>query len=163
LLELHELIVERVERDDPLALLDFFSIPRAERGTAAPHPTVGRPADLPPSKPKPFRIEKRKGGFAILPSRPIDGFAYPLMFRVRCAYDVLSGNPFKRFSDLDFDLFKAHRGESRAGSALSIITTNADCWQTEPNQLDIKANGPNFKVEVVGFDPNRDIVIEAQS
>jgi hypothetical protein len=161
--ELHELITERIERDDPLALIDFFSVPKSDRGVTAPRPTGGRPTDLPPARPKPFRIQKRKGGFAILPETTVDGYQFPLIIRVRCAYDVLSGNPFKRFSDLDFDLFKAHQGDKRLSGSLSIIKTNADCWPSEPNQLDVRAHNSNFLVEVVGFDRNRDLVIEAQS
>jgi hypothetical protein len=93
--ELHELITERLERDDHDAFLDFFSVPKSDRGVPAPRPTSGRPPDLPPSRPKPFRIQKRKGGFAILPVGEIDEYQFPLSIRVRCAYDVLSGNPFK--------------------------------------------------------------------
>lgn len=159
--ELHELITERQERDDPLALIDFFSIPKADRGQVA-RPTVGRPHDLPPSKPKPFRIQKRKGGFAILPEVGMNGVQFPLTIQIRCAYDVLSGNPFKRFSDLDFDLFKAYQGDKRMAGQISIIKKNADCWPTEPNLLDVRVNNLDFSVEVVGFDKNRDIVIEAQ-
>lgn len=161
--ELHEVITERLERDDPLALIDFFSIPKAERGEAGPRPTGGRPTNLPPPTPKPFRIQKRKGGFAILPETGLDGYQFPLTIRVRCAYDVLSGNPFRRFSELDFDFFKAHQGEARLNGALSIIKKNADCWPNEPNLLDVRAYKPDFNIEVVGFDKNRDLVIEAQS
>jgi hypothetical protein len=161
--ELHQLITERIERDDSLALIDFFSIPKSDQGGTAPKPTGGRPRDLPPARPKPFRIQKRKGGFAILPESAIDGYQFPLTIRVRCAYDVLSGNPFKRFSDLDFDLFKAHQGAERLPGSLSILKTNADCWPSEPNLLDVRAYNSNFLVEVVGFDRNRDLVIEAQS
>jgi len=161
--ELHELITEKQERDDPLALIDFFSIPKADRDRVAPRTTVGRPADLPPSKPKPFRILKRKGGFAILPEPEMDGVQFPLAIQVRCAYDILTGNPFKRFSEIDFDLFKAHRGNKRINGTISIVERNANCWPIEPNLIDIRANAPNFIVEVVGFDKNRDLVIEAQS
>lgn len=160
--ELHELITERQERDDPLALIDFFSIPKADRGPSTPHPSVGRPPELPPSNPKPFRIQKRKGGFAILPETGANGIQLPLRIQVRCAYDVLSGNPYKRFSDLDFDLFKAHQGSKRMADTISIIKKNADCWPAEPNMLEIRVNNLDFSVEVVGFDKNRDLVVEAQ-
>ena len=163
LTELHEVITERLERDDPLAFLDFFSIPKSDRGQFTANPTAGRPTNLPPSTPKPFRIQKRKGGLAILPEANIEASRFPLTIRVRCAYDVLSGNPFKRFSDLDFDLFKAQQGKTRINGAISIAKTNADCWPNQPNELDVRAHGPDFSVEVVGFDKNRDLVIEAQS
>lgn len=94
---------------------------------------------------------------------------FPLSIRIRCAYDVLSGNPFKRYSELDFSLFKAVQEDARAPlsfepkGSLAIRKRDADCWPVEPNEMDIKARTNSFSVEVVGFDPNRDLVIEAQS
>jgi hypothetical protein len=63
---------------------------------------------------------------------------------------------------LDFDLFKAHQGDKRMADTISIIKKNADCWPAEPNMLDIRVNSLDFSVEVVGFDKNRDLVVEAQ-
>lgn len=45
--ELYALVAERIERDDPLAFLEFFSIPKSERAGET-RPTTGRPKDLPP-------------------------------------------------------------------------------------------------------------------
>lgn len=161
--EFHALISERVERDDRLAFLDFFSVPKAERSSGRRRQPLGRPPPLPPAKPKPFRIDKRKGGFAILPAAPAEPGGFPLTIHVTCAYDVLSGNPFKRFSEFDFDLFKAQRGTPRSDGFLSIVLRNAHCWPTQPNKADVRADGPDFMVEIVGFDRNRDLVIEAEA
>jgi hypothetical protein len=152
--ELHELVSDKIERDDPLALLDFFSIAKPDRGDPAHKPSVGRPVNLPPAKPKAFRIHKRSGGFAIVPGPGIDAVEFPLTIRVRCAYDVLTGNPFKRFSDLDFNFFVG---------GLQISTKSANCWPNEPNEIDVRAEKPDFSVEVSGFDRNRDLIIEAQA
>ncbi|MGH7783561.1 MAG: hypothetical protein ACREO5_06955, partial [Candidatus Binatia bacterium] len=152
--ELHELVADKIERDDPLALIDFFSIPRSDRGTPIPNRSVGRPSGLPASKPKAFRILKRSGGFAILPGPSIETFEFPLKIRVRCAYDVLTGNPFKRFSELDFNFL---------GAGLAISKQGAHCWPNEPNEIDVQADKPEFSVEIFGFDPNRDLIIEAQA
>jgi hypothetical protein len=46
---------------------------------------------------------------------------------------------------------------------LQIRKENADCWPTLGNELDVIARKPDFKIEVSGFDPNRDLIIEAQS
>jgi hypothetical protein len=40
---------------------------------------------------------------------------------------------------------------------------NADCRPTQGNEMDVIARGPEFKIEVSGFDPNRDLIVEAQS
>lgn len=151
--ELYQLVAERIERDDPLALVDFFSIPKSDRAGTT-RPVVGRPEDLPPSAPKPFRIEKRAGGFAILPNGELRPEQFPMELRIRCAYDVLAGNPYSRYSEYDFSFF---------GPPIDIARNNADCWPNQGNELDVLARGPEFKVEVLGFDPNRDLIIEAQS
>jgi hypothetical protein len=152
--ELHSVVADRIEREDPTALLDFFSIPqqrpkeRAQKNTAEPSP------DLPPPRPRPFRIQRKAGGFTLLPDPKVPPESFPLKIKLRCAYDVLNGNPFRRFSDDDFTFFK---------SQLKIDRHNADCWPTNSNELDIVARSADFKVEVIGFDVNRDLVVEAQS
>ncbi len=151
--ELYALVAERVERDDPLALLEFFSIPKGKDSGATP-PTTGRPVDLPPAAPKPFRIEKRVGGFGILPDANTKPNQFPMQLHVRCAYDVLSGNPYKRYSEYDFSLYR---------HPIQISKVNADCWQTTDNEMDVVAHKADFKVEVSGFDANRDLIVEAQS
>ena len=51
--ELYALVAERVERDDPLALLEFFSIPKSKDAGATP-PTTGRPLTYRPPHPSYF-------------------------------------------------------------------------------------------------------------
>jgi hypothetical protein len=66
--------------------------------------------------------------------------------------DVLNGNPFRRFSDDDFSFYK---------NSLRIQKTNADCWPTDPNEIDVEARSSDFKIDILGFDPNRDLIVEA--
>lgn len=148
--ELYALVAERIERDDPLAFLDFFSIPKSERAGET-RPVIGKLEQLPPPTPKPFRIEKRAGGFAILPNAHVTADQFPMELHLRCAYDVLSGNPYKRYSEFDFSFYRA---------MFDIKKENADCWPARGNELDIVARGPDFRVEISGFDPNRDLIIE---
>jgi len=153
LTELYAMVAERIERDDPLALLGFFSIPKSEqRGDT--RPTTGRPDNLPAPTPKPFRIEKRVGGFAVLPNGGVRPDQFPMQLQIRCAYDVLSGNPYKRYSEYDFSFYR---------HPLQIAKENADCWPTKGNELDVVARKTDFKIEASGFDPNRDLIIEAQN
>jgi len=151
--EVHAVVADRIERDDPLALLDFFSIPKQRPKERAQKGETERIKDFPTPRPKPFRIERRSGGFTLLPNPKMQPDGFPLKIHVRCAYDVLNGNPFRRFSDDDFSFFK---------NRLKIEKHNADCWPTDPNQVDIEARSPDFKIEVTGFDVNRDLVVEAQ-
>lgn len=131
--ELYALVAERIERDDPLAFLEFFSIPKSERAGET-RPTTGRPKDLPPSTPKPFRIEKRKGGFAILSNGSTKPDQFPMQLRVRCAYDILSGNPYKRYSEYDFSFYR---------HGLQVVKENADWWPTQGNEADVVAGRPD--------------------
>ncbi len=61
--------------------------------------------------------------------------------------------PFRRFSDDDFNFFK---------EGLRIEKYYGDRWPTDPNQVDIEARSSDFRIEVTGFDVNRDLVVEAQ-
>jgi hypothetical protein len=152
--EIFALVADRIDRDDPMALVDFFSIPKPQPTRGSNKGSSFRPKDLPPPRPKPFRIERRAGGFSIVPNAEMTPEIFPLKIHLRCAYDVLNGNPFRRFSDDDFSFYK---------EGLKIQKTNADCWPTDPNEIDVEARSSEFKVDVVGFDPNRDLIVEAQS
>ncbi len=150
--DLYALIAEKVERNDPLALLEFFSIPKSEHAGAR-SPIAGGPEELPSPAPKLFRIDKRLGGFAILPDRGAAPDQFPMKLHVRCAYDVLSGNPYKRYSVHDFSLYRT----------VEITKENADCWPTTDNEMDVVMRGPESRVDVCGFDRHRDLIIEAHS
>jgi hypothetical protein len=36
---------------------------------------------------------------------------------------------------------------------------SADCWPTDFNEFDLAANKAEFRVDVVGFDQHRDIIV----
>jgi hypothetical protein len=141
--ELHRVVFERVDRENTDALIDFFSIPKPSRAGAGATVAPGRPPDLPQSPPRPFRIERKAGGFSILSSREAAPDRPHLKLRVRCAYDVLSGNPFRRYSEHDFSFFSPE---------IKFEKVNADCWPTDFNELDLAARRSEFRVDVVGFD-----------
>ena len=99
-------------------------------------PTTGRPVDLPPAAPKPFRIEKRVS-FLVFCRMPIlKPNQFPMQLHVRCAYDVLSGNPYGRYSEYDFSLYR---------HPIQISKVNADCWQTTDNEMDVVAHKATSK------------------
>ncbi|MGE0750786.1 MAG: hypothetical protein AB7K64_09385 [Variibacter sp.] len=151
--EVHALVADRIERDDPLALLDFFSIPKSKEAGRDRKGTTPGIIEFPAARPKPFRIMRRDGGFTVLPNPKVALEGFPLNIHLRCAYDVLNGNPFRRFTDDDFSFYR---------SGLKIEKQNADFWPTDANEADIRATSPDFKIDVIGFDGNRDLVVEAQ-
>jgi hypothetical protein len=152
--ELHAVVFDRLDREDADALVDFFSIPKPTRAGQAPTVTPGRPPDLPETPARPFRIERRAGGFSILSNPAAAPAELPLKLHIRCAYDVLSGNPFRRCSEYDFSFLSAD---------LQFEKLNADCWPTDFNEFDLSARKAEFRVDVTGFDQHRDIIVVAEA
>jgi hypothetical protein len=148
--ELHAVVFERLDREDVDALVDFFSIPKPTRDSRGSTDTPGKPDDLPAARSLPFRIERKGGGFSIVSNPAMPPEALPLNLHIRCAYDVLSGNPFRRYSEYDFSFFTLD---------IQFEKVNADCWPTDFNEFDLVARRPEFRVDVVGFDQNRDIIV----
>jgi len=148
--ELHAVVFDRLDQEDADALLDFFSIPKPTRGDKGATDSAGKPKDLPEPRPLPFRIERKAGGFSIVSHSAIAPATPPLKLHIHCAYDVLSGNPFRRYSEYDFSFFS---------SDIQVEKVNADCWPTDFNEFDLVARKAEFRVDVVGFDQHRDIIV----
>jgi hypothetical protein len=153
--ELHAVVFDRIDREDKDALVDFFAIPKATQGGKG-QTIPGRPdGELPEPRVRPFRIERKAGGFSIVSTPGAEPQTSPLKLHVCCAYDVLTGNPFTRYSEYDFSLFSTD---------LTLEKLNADCWPTDHNEFDLEARKPEFRVDITGFDQHRDIIVivEAQ-
>ena len=71
---------------------------------------------------------------------------------MRAAYDLPTGNPFKKFSRYDFD-FRV--------PDVRIRNAGATYLATEPNALEVNVSAVDFLLEVTGFDVNRDLVVGA--
>jgi hypothetical protein len=56
--EIHALVADRIDRDDPMALVDFFSIPRPQPTRASNKGSSFRPKDLPPPRFQSFPVSK---------------------------------------------------------------------------------------------------------
>jgi hypothetical protein len=148
--ELHAVVFDRLDQEDADALLDFFSIPKPTRGNKGATNSPGKPNNLPEPRPLPFRIERKAGGFSIVSHSAVAPETLPLKLHIRCAYDVLSGNPFRRYSEYDFSFFSPD---------IQFEKVNADCWPTDFNEFDLAARKADFRVDVVGFDQHRDIIV----
>ena len=135
------------------ALLDFFSIEDMEAGKKRKKAAVKpRVPEIPAAK-KAYRIAARKGGFAIRPGGGLSPEELPVIVKVRVAYDVLSGNPLKRYDPLDFRLDQA---------PITIEPKGAEIATPAPNSLEIEITDVNFSVDVNGFDVNRDLLVDAR-
>lgn len=154
--QLYNEIVASLEQNDPNALIDFFSAEtdKGSRGTRPKGPVVRPPNPNPPEpKEKAYRLVRLKGGFVVRGSKALGPEHYPMLIRVRAAYDVLRGNPFSKHDPLDFDF--AQKDDPK------VIASEASTTAQGPNVLLIKANTRDFEVTVSGFDVRRDLIIDA--
>ena len=70
------------------------------------------------------------------------------------AYDTVAGNPFKKYNKLDFDFAKRNNVK---------IEDKSDCVQVleaRDNRFEVEVTGPEFDVEITGFDPHRDLKVK---
>lgn len=98
-----------------------------------------------PSDPR-FTIWPLSSGFGISakPHSP----RLPDRIRIEVAYEVVRGNPFKKYSLFDFQLNEA---------PINIETDRAIPMQIEGNKLIIKVEKSDFLIKITGFDINRDL------
>lgn len=153
LFQIFDKSVQQIHED---ALIDYFAIADptgiAKKGKNKPKETVKPPIPNIPKKKKLYRIDSRHGGFSIK-ANSIDGEWDPFELRVRIAYDLLKGDPFAKFDRRDFDLAKEH---------LKITLKGAELIERMSNEFRISASDKNFQVDVMGFDPNRDLIVDAR-
>ena len=135
------------------ALLDFFSIEDMESGKKRRKAVIKPPVPPIPVTKKAYRIAAKKGGFAIRPGGGLTHEELPVIVKVRVAYDVLSGNPLKRYDPLDFRIDQA---------PISIQSKGAQIATPAPNSLEIEITDVDFSVDVNGFDVNRDLLVDAR-
>lgn len=153
--QLYGEIVSSLEQIDHNALINFFSADADAgiRGAKSRGPVV-RPVNPnpPPPKQKAYRLKRLNGGFAIQGDRSLQSDEFPLVIRVRAAYDVLRGNAFSKHDPLDFDFSK---------NELQVVSKDATVNAQSPNILVVTASSPEFEVSVTGFDGKRDLIIDA--
>lgn len=114
--------------------------------------SITRPPVIPPiPKPKqPFNIDKTLGGFRIFLEKDVQP---PIIAEVEVAYDTWRGNPFKRYVPFDFDLANKSIKKTFHGCTIN---------QCSKNKIEFTALQDDFGLEVVGFDPKRDLVVRVQ-
>jgi hypothetical protein len=143
-------------RDDNL-LLDLFyvEVPPEDSEHQTVRPGARPDDDEQPGDPPPpiqrnaqtFQVQRLKGGFRV--SRHPKAAAIPESLLVEAAYSVRRGNPFRRYQSYDFEL---------GTQPIRLRTVDAEV-HTELNRLDVTPRGPNFMVEVTGFDVHRDLEV----
>src|SRR5690606_23267193 len=152
---------ESDDKPDKDLLRNIFYIPTPSNQGATPSPgTSGRNTpgktllpDAPEIEPQKrrFRLTKTAGGFTITPGNSSEPLPYAIEILV--AYDIRAGNPIKKYTPDDF---RFSDGEISLEAKGMHITTLKD------NKIVAKALEPEFKLQVNGFDLNRDLYVTAR-
>jgi hypothetical protein len=90
-----------------------------------------------------------KGGFNL--AKKAKSKRVPRYITVWLAYEVRTGNPFKKYTPLDFDVGQP---------PISIRVTGAGLLLNKHNVIQIEVRQGNFKLTVTGFDTNRDLRVK---
>lgn len=160
-IEIVRLINEQDKKVDPTLLVDLFSIPvtpeqdgmqeKDKKKPEKPGKDPERPVvPPPPPLPKPFLINRIDGGFIVA---NVEGNRTPPSgILIRAAYHVRKGNPFKKYRPADFVF----------GKNIKMELSGAGRLETKDNTLKVKIDSSDFKIRVTGFDPKRDVRVEAK-
>jgi hypothetical protein len=149
-----ELLSPRSNAPDFDLLSDFFSIEKA----VAPQPSRGpnkngqpnRPFDPIPMSPKWFRIDGRRGGFRLVPTKllPVPPNA---SLRISVAYDLPSGNPLRNWSEFDFEFSN--------NSTIALSGEGVRATRQTKNIITLQIDHNDFWFEADGFDVHRDLFV----
>jgi len=77
----------------------------------------------------------------------------PKTIRLRLAYMISGGNPLTRYNSLDFDL---------GNQPIKIESSDITILNQKGNFLEFEINSSEFKVNITGFDSERDLFVKAE-
>ena len=153
------LLNKHSEQIDDTALRHLFPDPSSKKGkqaTTTDQSTKRGKKRRPRTK---VDVTRRPRIFCL--SRTSEGFTasftengrqnVPMHVRVRLAYDVRRGNPYKRWNIADFDLKTDDKRITHSGGNLLVATGN---------RLEVLATSPDWKLQLKGFDPDRDLIVD---
>jgi hypothetical protein len=149
----------RDEALDTDLLQHLFSVPLPEgEQKKTPRQKPGTettpPKPPPPAAPSYIACERVDGGFVLRPSA--NPTAIPDSIVVRLAYETLRGNPFKLHHPADFDLVTRPNALEYSGRGVELD-------MLEANRCRIKIQQPDFQIRITGFDPHRDLIVDARA
>jgi hypothetical protein len=161
--EVLRIVSQADQKPDPSITIDYFSIPSlpedaeavpARRRRARREPGVDPPPQppRPPRPPRRFRIDSLRGGFRII--RGDSDASPPKRLRITAGYDIRRGNPLRKYHPADFDLGKPPINCISANESVSVESAKGQ-------QMCVLVTNPDFRLDVTGFDPNRDVYVRA--
>jgi len=156
IVQLYDMLAEVVEEVDEEALRSFFWMNEPE-STQARKKQKRTPVvipDPPEPRPKDFFISETHNGFTVVSAKDADPDRFPQNIKIEVAYDVATGNPFKKYNPLDFRLGK------NGGINLSMSSDSAKVVSSKENIIRLEVTKLPFKFSAEGFDVNRDLKIK---
>lgn len=114
----------------------------------------GKNSPDPTSTPSGYTVARTNGGFTVHRANR-DKAACPEAIKIRVAYDVLRGSPWRQWDPADFDVRK-DPGNIKIESMHAAVHPVEDAG----NRIIVKPDADRFAVSVTGFDPNRDLIID---
>ncbi|MEH6585206.1 MAG: hypothetical protein V7720_01545 [Halioglobus sp.] len=153
--ELYDLLAEVTEEVDELALSSFFwsKEPEGKKGGKKKKTPVVIPTP-PEPRPKDFSISPVEGGFSVSTHKDANPERFPRTVTIDVAYDVASGNPFKKYSPLDFRIDKKDNIE------VALTKDSGAVFERKENRLKVRVEKLPFRLHVNGFDPLRDVKVK---
>ena len=115
------------------------------------------PKDPIPTRPRHFNLTALEGGFSVKVNGKADPGDLPREVDLEVAYDVASGNPFKKYSEHDFRL------DRKDGLKLALTKDAGSIIERTGNTLKLLVEKPHFQLQATGFDPKRDVKVKLVS
>ena len=153
------LLNKRSEQIDDTALRHLFPDPSPKKGKRAS--TTGQSEKRGKRRRPTTKVDVTRRPRIFRLSRTTEGFTasftekgqqiLPIRVRVRLAYDARRGNPYKRWNVADFDLREDDR---------RIVHSGGNLLDANGNRLEIVATSPDWKLQLKGFDPDRDLIVD---
>lgn len=162
-IEIVKIVNDQDKKEDRTLLADLFSIPappedgeirtceKKKPEDKGREPEEAVPPEISEPRPRPFIIDRIEGGFVVR-SGDTNGSPSPEALQIRVAYEVRRGNPFKKYDPADFDF--SQRMKTRFNGATAL--------EKDQNRLRGKINSSDFRIEITGFDPKRDVRVEVR-
>jgi len=156
--EIVKLLTQPLKGRDESLLQHLFSLPQTPYGEEGAKPKNKEGTGDPAGEEKTFidvagaqylQLYPIKNGFKLV--KKSSAKLLPRIITVQMAYEVRGGNPFKKYTPLDFDVNRPPISVTVEG-ALRMVCQN--------NLLQIEVKRPDFVLTVTGFDPHRDLRIK---
>lgn len=141
------------EEEDRAALSEIFFTPRKAERQQDSRETVPseEPQGLDEAALPKFSIWPVKGGFTLRGGPGLKAEDLPLALSVLTAYEIRSGNPFKKYNPCDYRLEEP---------PMQIAHNGVKDMRPSGQRVDFIATATDFHLEVSGFDLHRDLKLK---